>query len=67
MGEIVLNGEKKVLGEATPLLTLLERLEFRTKWVIVERNGEPVPREEYAATVIEPGDRIEIATPMAGG
>lgn len=67
MGEIVVNGEKRELNAPVTVRALLESLGYPLRWVIVERNGEPVPRESLAGTTVEPGDRLEIATPMAGG
>lgn len=67
MGEIVVNGEARPLDGPISLADLFAELEIREKWAIVEWNGEPLPREAYAETMIEPGDRLEIATPMAGG
>ena len=67
MGEIVVNGEARPLDSPISLADLFAELEIREKWAIVERNGEPLPREAYAGTMIKPGDRLEIATPMAGG
>ncbi|MFH1681927.1 MAG: sulfur carrier protein ThiS [Candidatus Eisenbacteria bacterium] len=67
MGEIVVNGEKRPLPGPIPLPDLLEEMGIRSRWAIVERNGEPVPRERYEETTILPGHRIEIATPTAGG
>jgi len=67
MGEILVNGARRELAARTPLPALLEEMGFPVRWVVVERNGEPVAREELGATIIEPGDRLEVATPMAGG
>ncbi|MFH1277180.1 MAG: sulfur carrier protein ThiS [Candidatus Eisenbacteria bacterium] len=67
MGEIVVNGEARELDGPAPLLEVLQFLGFPTKWIVVERNGEPVPREALGDTTVGPGDRLEIATPMAGG
>lgn len=67
MGEILVNGESRDIAGPTPLLDLLASLGFRAKWIVVERNGEPVPREALGETTVGPGDRIEVATPMAGG
>jgi thiamine biosynthesis protein ThiS len=67
MDEVIVNGESRPLSAPVPLLGLLEEMGIRARWAVVERNGEPVPRAEYEKTVVRPGDRIEIATPMAGG
>ncbi|MBN1824858.1 MAG: sulfur carrier protein ThiS [Candidatus Eisenbacteria bacterium] len=67
MAEITVNGERRPVGGPLPLLRLLAEMEIGPRWVLVERNGEPVPRDRYEVTVVEPGDRLEIATPMGGG
>jgi len=67
MDKIVVNGESRSIDGPRPLADLLEELGYPNRWVIVERNGEPVPRDELARLVVEPGDRLEIAAPMAGG
>jgi len=67
MGEIFVNGEARRVDGPLPLLRLLEEMEIGVRWVLVERNGEPVPRERYGETVLDPGDHLEIATPMGGG
>lgn len=67
MGKVLLNGEERVLAAPIPLVEFLGEMGLGTKWVLVERNGEAVMRENYETTTVEPGDRLEIATPMAGG
>ena len=52
------------LGE---LLALLEERGLRSDRVAVERNGAIVPRAEFAATVLEAGDRLEIVRFVGGG
>jgi len=67
MDKVTINGEDRLLDGPVILKDLLETIGFGVKWVLVERNGEAVMREDYTTTTIEPGDRLEIATPMAGG
>ncbi len=67
MDKIILNGEEREIAGPIPLVDLLKSMELGTQWVLVERNGEAVMRENYDSTLIEPGDSLEIATPMAGG
>ncbi len=67
MGEIIVNGKTRAWPVAAPLPRLLEEMGLTVKWVLVERNGEPVERVAIGSTTIEPGDRLEIAAPMAGG
>ncbi|NNE09228.1 MAG: sulfur carrier protein ThiS [Gemmatimonadetes bacterium] len=67
MGECVVNGKERPLASPVPLLTLLSELGLESRWALIELNGEPVDRAAYEATMVEDGDRLEIATPMAGG
>ena len=67
MDEIIVNGEAKPIDGPVILSVFLEELGVGTKWVLVERNGEPVFHENYGSVTLMPGDRLESATPMAGG
>ncbi len=67
MGEIIVNGEVRRIDRPVVLSEFLENFGVGTKWVLVERNGEVVFREHYGSVTVVPGDRLEIATPMAGG
>jgi sulfur carrier protein len=46
---------------------LLSTLQLGGRWVLVERNGEPVPRSELASTLLADGDRLELVRAVAGG
>ncbi|MDQ3643073.1 MAG: sulfur carrier protein ThiS, partial [Actinomycetota bacterium] len=46
---------------------LLVALGLGGKWVVVERNREPVARADLATTVLADGDRIELVRAVAGG
>ncbi len=37
------------------------------RYVVVERNGEPLERARYEATVLADGDRLELVRAVAGG
>jgi sulfur carrier protein len=37
------------------------------RYVVVERNGEPVERGRYDDIVLEDGDRLELVRAVAGG
>ena len=65
--QVVANGEAVELDEGATLDDLLGRLGLGAKWVVVERNGEPVPRREAAATLLSDGDRLELVRAVAGG
>lgn len=67
MGECFVNGRKRSLDSPVALLALLTDLGLESRWALIELNGEPLERSAYDKTTVEDGDRIEIATPMAGG
>jgi sulfur carrier protein len=65
--QVVANGAAVELAEGATLADLLGRMGLGAKWVVVERNGEPVPRKETASTVLANGDRLELVRAVAGG
>ena len=65
--QVVANGKEVELGAGATLDDLLARLGLGAKWVVVERNGDPVPRKETATTVLAEGDRLELVRAVAGG
>lgn len=61
------NGEAVELVEGATVAGLLEVLGLSGRWVLVERNGQPVPRPELGATRLEEGDSLELVRAVAGG
>ena len=64
---IVANGDPVELDEGSTVDDLLVALGLGGRWVVVERNGEPVARADLASTVLAEGDRIELVRAVAGG
>jgi sulfur carrier protein len=65
--QIVSNGDPLDLPDGATVDDLLRQLGLGKKWVLVERNGEPVQRSETATTVLAEGDRLELVRAVAGG
>ncbi len=65
--QVVANGEPVELPEGASVEDLLGALGLGGRWVLVERNGEPVPRAELASTLLASGDRVELVRAVAGG
>jgi sulfur carrier protein len=65
--ELVVNGADTAVPDGATVVDLLDQLGLGAKWVIVERNGEPVERRDLASTVLADGDRIELVRAVAGG
>lgn len=64
---VVSNGDPVDLAEGATVGDLLELLGLGGKWVLVERNGEPLERRHLATTLLSEGDRVELVRAVAGG
>lgn len=62
-----MNGEATEVPDGASADALLTQLNLGAKWVLVERNGEPVARADLGATALRAGDRIELVRAVAGG
>jgi thiamine biosynthesis protein ThiS len=65
--EVVANGQAIEVGDGATVADLLAGMGLGGKWVLVERNGEPVKRADLGTTVLAPGDRLELVRAVAGG
>ncbi len=65
--QIILNGEPYELKDGATAAELVEQLDLTGKRIAMERNETIVPRSQYAQTVLQPGDRIEIIHAVGGG
>ena len=65
--DIVLNGEPHRVPAGATVLDLVSGLGRHPRTVAVERNGDIVRREAYAATALAPGDRLEVVHFVQGG
>ena len=64
---VVANGDPVELSGGATVADLLDHLGLGGRWVLVERNGEPVRRAELATTALSDGDRLELVRAVAGG
>jgi sulfur carrier protein len=64
---VIANGKPVELDEPATVDDLLASLGLGGKWVLVERNGEPVERSQLASTTLLAGDRLELVRAVAGG
>jgi len=64
---VVVNGDDAMVPDGASVVDLLHQLGLGEKWVIVERNGDPVERRALATTMLADGDRIELVRAVAGG
>ena len=61
------NGKQVELKESLVLNEFLESNGYALTKVAVELNGKIVPRKEYAATILEDTDALEIVCFVGGG
>jgi len=64
---VTVNGREVEVETGATVERLLETLGLRAPYALVERNGEPVERARYGEIVLEEGDRLVVARPVAGG
>ena len=61
------NGTPRQFEAAIKVADLVRSLGLEGKRLAVERNGEIVPRSDYAAVELTNGDAIEIVVAVGGG
>jgi sulfur carrier protein len=64
---VTANGECVELAEGATVDDLIAQLGLGRRWVVVERNGEPVERRDMPTTTLADGDRLELVRAVAGG
>lgn len=66
--EITVNGAPMQLPiSVNSVLLLVEHMQLVGKRIAIERNGEIVPRSQFAAVALSAGDRLEIVGAVGGG
>jgi sulfur carrier protein len=65
--QVAVNGTIFDLPEETTVSELIRMRGLDPRYVVVERNGEPLSRDRYGAVVLEDGDRLELVRAVAGG
>lgn len=64
---VTANGEPFDLPGAQTVAEFVRGRGLDPRFVIVERNGEPLERSRYEEVRLEDGDRIELVRAVAGG
>ena len=63
---VKINGEELDIAGKT-LTEYLETTDYDMKRIAVERNGDIVPKAQYAQTLLEEGDAVEVVSFVGGG
>lgn len=64
---ITLNGQEETIGDTSTVAMLLESIQLDPRRVAVEINEDLVTRRDFAHTLVNDGDRIEVVTLVGGG
>jgi sulfur carrier protein len=64
---ITINGERREFAQPLVFTELVNELGLAGKRIAVERNGEIVPRSQFAQRSVSDGDRLEIVVAVGGG
>ena len=64
---VTINGEAREFERSLPFAELIDHLGLAGKRIAVERNGEIVPRSQFAARSLAEGDKLEIVVAVGGG
>ncbi len=64
---VIVNGQEKDLNNPTSVAGLLQSLGLEAVRVAVELNRVILPRDRFAATDLNDGDRLEIVQFVGGG
>ncbi len=64
---LIANGRPHRAPAGTTVEAFVRSLGLDPRFVVVERNGEPLARERYGEVVLEDGDRLELVRAVAGG
>ena len=67
MLNLIINGEPRSFAAPITLAQLVETLSLVGKRIAIEKNGEIVPRSQYAETQLIDNDRLEIVVAVGGG
>jgi sulfur carrier protein len=64
---LVVNGEPRQFPPLASVADLVAALDLAGKRVAIEKNGDIVPRSQYAETPLADGDKLEIVVAVGGG
>lgn len=65
--KLIVNGKEVELAEGLSLTDFLQARGLDLRMIVVEYNGEILPREKVASVRLQEGDHLEIVQMTAGG
>ncbi len=67
MIQLTINGEVRQLHQSINIEQFIDQNNLQGKRIAIERNGEIVPRSQYAEQYLVDGDQLEVVVAVGGG
>ncbi|MBX3629634.1 MAG: sulfur carrier protein ThiS [Nitrosomonas sp.] len=67
MIQLTINGEVRQLHQSMNIEQFIDQNNLQGKRIAIERNGEIVPRSQYAEQYLIDGDQLEVVVAVGGG
>lgn len=67
MIQLTINGEVQQLHHPINIEQFIDQNNLQGKRIAIERNGEIVPRSQYAEQYLTDGDQLEVVVAVGGG
>ena len=64
---ISINGIEKIGYEGMSLVAVLEKEDYQTERIAVEKNGEIIPKKVWHTDILKEGDVLEVVNFVGGG
>jgi thiamine biosynthesis protein ThiS len=64
---VTANGRTYQVEPETTVAAFVRSRSLDPRFVVVERNGEPLERSRYEDVLLDEGDRLELVRAVAGG
>ncbi len=64
---VTANGTSYEVEPGTTVASFVRARDLDPRFVVVERNGEPLERSQYDGVRLADGDRLELVRAVAGG
>lgn len=65
--QLTINGEPSTMPSNTTVLDWLRSTRLENKRIAIERNGEILPKSQYASVFLKEADILEIVVAVGGG
>jgi sulfur carrier protein len=64
---VSINGATQTFDTAPSVAELIQQMQLGGKRIAIERNGDIVPRSQFAGQRLADGDKLEIVVAVGGG